>query len=950
MKARIQKIYIRAILIALVYGCLGLPNLLSQENSIARGTRIIQSNPDSAILIFKKVKEVSILPKDARNYLRANIYHAYALQNLGNFSESSRILFEGLTFLNYQDKDKNEDLVGLHLYTIGTNFISQGNANNAIKYLEESTAYFIRLIKDPSYQYKDYAEKNLNNSYLVLGQGNKSIGNFEKSQYYYDLYLSGSTNITDSERARIFNDYGNLFSVQDNFSEALILYKRGLESSENSTDKNDHVLLLNNAAYSFIKREELDSATYYINLAKEAIDKLKSNSDLRVDKEWESVNLKLRGYLSLKKLKPTQADSFFQRALTLVPSENYSPKARITGTQAQGLIETGYFKEGIPLFLQAIETLIPEGTLYQDELYADPFFLKAFSYLITAEKGLYAETKDPKHLREALKYAHFSTVVEDSLRTSLDYESSKMFLISESHDRAEEAIDIALELYETTQEEYYLEEAFLFSERNHALLLLENINQLEALAAAQIPDSLRFEENRLKTNLIFARKILKEKQLGLLNDEQLSIYKTAVFDAQESYNRLTKQLRQGSLIYDALSRNLSISTLDDIQRQLTGTDQGIIQYFVGKEHTFGFLITEDGVQLKKLAVDFSVEEAVLAFRDGILAAGRDPKLDVLYIQNAQKLYHGLVTPFENGPLPKRLVVIPDGVLGYVPFDALLTGKPDDNFNYSLFPYLMRKYQISYAYSGTLWKKMLKAPEYQRPTEQYLAIAPVFKESEQYAYLQFSEKEVEYIADRLNAGRNLLYQEASKSSFLDILETRLYRILHFSTHAEMNDEVPMDSHIVMYDEEQDHKLSLADLYAMRLNADMVVLAACETAGGKLQHGEGIISMARGFAYAGCRSLLASLWKVNHFSTSQIMQNYYESLYYGASKDDALQHARLEFLNRYKGINGHPFYWAAFTPIGNMEPILKHPFWRYIGYLSGGGLVLLFLLFRLRKRRA
>ncbi|MEM7512594.1 MAG: CHAT domain-containing protein, partial [Bacteroidota bacterium] len=790
-----------------------------------------------------------------------------------------------------------------------------------------------------------YAQRNLDKTHKLLGNANTSIRNYEKAKFYYDLHLASLEGTENSAaKGKIFNDTGNLYAVQDKYDEAILLYKNGLRFSQEGLDQNNYALLLNNITYSFLKKEVLDSATHYANLGTTLLSSLGSEAD----SEWKAYNLMLKGEILSKQQELSSAESSFQRALSIANEEKYKFRADILGTQAEGLIDNGEYQKSIPLLLRAIETLIPEGTLYNDQLYADPFFLEAFSYLIKAEKGLYKEENDPETLKRALFYAQLSNAVEDSLRTSLDYESSKMFLISESHERAEEAIEIALELYKNTQDKVYIEKAFLFSERNHALLLLENINQLEAIAEAQIPEGLRFEENRLRTNLIVARKTLKEKEIS--KDPELTLYRKIVFDAQEEYNALTQKLKAGSPIYDQLSKTLTISTIQDLQRELSGSDQGIIQYFVGKEHTYGFLITENDIELKRLDLDVPLEEAVLAFRDGIMAAGRDPQLDLQYIQNAQKLYKGLIAPFEGGELtlPKRMVIIPDGILGYVPFDALLTGNPDDNFNYSFFPYLMREYQISYAYSGSLWKKMLKAPEYQRPSEQYLAIAPVFKESEQYAYLQFSEEEVNYISKRLDSGRNLLFQEASKSSFLNILGNRLYKILHFSTHAEMNDEVPMDSHIVMSDNEQDHKLSLADLYAMRLNADMVVLAACETAGGKLQQGEGIISMARGFAYAGCRSLLASLWKVNHFSTSQIMQNYYASLYYGESKDHALQAARIEFLDTYKGINGHPFYWAAFTPIGNMEPVLKHPFWKYIGYLTGGGLVLIFLLFRLRKR--
>jgi CHAT domain-containing protein len=111
----------------------------------------------------------------------------------------------------------------------------------------------------------------------------------------------------------------------------------------------------------------------------------------------------------------------------------------------------------------------------------------------------------------------------------------------------------------------------------------------------------------------------------------------------------------------------------------------------------------------------------------------------------------------------------------------------------------------------------------------------------------------------------------------------------------------------------------DLYNLRLNADLVVLSACETGLGKMSRGEGILSLARGFAYAGSKSILTTLWSVNDQATAIIVEGFYKHIKAGKSKDEALQLSRLEFLEKTDNKTAHPFLWAPFIMIGDTAPI-------------------------------
>ena len=141
-------------------------------------------------------------------------------------------------------------------------------------------------------------------------------------------------------------------------------------------------------------------------------------------------------------------------------------------------------------------------------------------------------------------------------------------------------------------------------------------------------------------------------------------------------------------------------------------------------------------------------------------------------------------------------------------------------------------------------------------------------------------------------------------------------------------------------EDDNMLMLAELFNQRLQADMVVLSACETGTGKLFKGEGIMSLGRGFTYAGARSLVMSLWQVNDASTAEIMRYFYAYLAKGMDKDEALRKAQLDFITAGDNQSAHPYYWAGFIAMGDMTPLIIIPqqsYWLWILTIVLGGII-------------
>ncbi|RMG80295.1 MAG: CHAT domain-containing protein, partial [Bacteroidetes bacterium] len=309
---------------------------------------------------------------------------------------------------------------------------------------------------------------------------------------------------------------------------------------------------------------------------------------------------------------------------------------------------------------------------------------------------------------------------------------------------------------------------------------------------------------------------------------------------------------------------------------------------------------------------------------------------------------------------RDLTIVPGGILGYLPFEALLTQAPETAGNYQTHPYLIKAFNISYNYSAVLLRdKMLSTTA--APTNDFLGMAPRFDDvvnvqpagsrTYELGALNYNIPEVKNIY-ALMGGTVFLDSLATEANFRE--NAGRYNIIHLATHGKANDESSDYSFLAFYeikDSIENELLYVKDLYNLYLPAEMVVLSACETGVGELKRGEGIISLARGFFYAGVQSIITTLWSIDDRPTAEIMTGFYKNLRRNLPKSDALRQAKLEYISGQTGNSkAHPRYWAGFVPVGNMAPVKtieKSP-WAY--WLTGGlGLAILLFFWRKNNRK-
>ena len=306
-----------------------------------------------------------------------------------------------------------------------------------------------------------------------------------------------------------------------------------------------------------------------------------------------------------------------------------------------------------------------------------------------------------------------------------------------------------------------------------------------------------------------------------------------------------------------------------------------------------------------------------------------------FAKSSKLLHDYLQIPTYKGV--RNLIIIPDGILNFVPFEALLT-KTSASKNFEKMPFLIRTFQISYQNSIDFFIND-NAIESNKSENNVLGVFPVFEKTD--AELSFSAGEMKSI--KLNfKGTYLEKNEATFENFKKLSAN--FSIIHLCTHATSGDvNTPASIKFI------DRSVLYSELYNLDIRPKLLVLSACETGVGKLYKAEGAMSISRGFQMAGAKNVLFSLWKVNDYTTSVFMDSFYSSIKKGASYAAANRNAKLDFLldKNISNTKKSPYYWCSMTYYGSLEATTSNDF---LWYFAGLGLILILTFFLVVIRKS
>lgn len=679
-------------------------------------------------------------------------------------------------------------------------------------------------------------------------------------------------------------------------------------------------------AQSYLGMKNLDKAELYLDKNKKMLDEL----------NFESKNInRSRSYL-------------FEAKLAMAKKEDITKVAAIYDQAILALLEN---TDKLPKDLNLLPYLKNAEVISAAELTT---ILSGRMYMYTKA---YEEKKDVAFLEKAMADLNEFEKVVDFIRVEYTASGSKLAWSDFVVEDFGKGINICLTLAREKKDDSYLEKAYYFSEKSKALLLLESFQSTKASKFSGLPEGVLAEEEKLRLATSDARQQLFQlKQGGKLESEAYGSKQTEWLDKKQTYADFVKRMEKEHPAYYKMKYDLNILDVAATQEMLL-EDQDLIEYYVTDEHIYAFKIGKSSFEVKDLKAPNDLLEDVGNFRGSIynyyLNAGERTekgydKYSNQYAEVGYKMYQTLIEPL--GELKKRLIIIPAGALANMPFEPILMEKPETPKNYKSHKYLTKKHIIAYNYSATLLSEM-RNRNYGNNRETLLAIAPEFGtdaasfvRGKRFALapLTFNTVEVENVRKMLGKGTLLMGQDAIEPKFKEMGGN--YKIIHFATHGMANDRDPDFSLLAFTDipdSVENEFLYVNDLYNMELNTDLIVLSACETGLGEMRKGEGVISLARGFAYAGTKSIFTTLWSVNDQATANIIEGFYSYLKAGKPKDEALHLAKLDFLEGGNNMTSHPFLWAPYIFIGDSAPMnLGGGFpWLYVGI---GGLALALLL--------
>ena len=762
----------------------------------------------------------------------------------------------------------------------------------------------------------------LDSLFFPLANQWKSIGETTKARTLYTEALAKLA-FTANDSALLYNQIGLTFKIEGQLTKAITNYQKGLRISNINASSKGY--LLSNFAIATLAIGKMDSLEIYCN---QAIDLLAGDNSV-ASKNAIAVMYKTKGQGYFSRGQLNLANQSINEGLRYAEGRT---KSKIMVDKGKLLNTMGQFRESLAAFNYSLKLLIPSfqpkkaiDNPINLDLYPENTLVEALEGKAETFANYYQLSQDIKWLDALLVTYEQIYKVERMMWQLHQYDASKQNLQQEIRRKLEQALattyQLARRYYYTdkAKAESYIHKAFKIAEQTKSMTLLGVIRKSKAekfgLPAEQ------WQKEKALTTLM-----RQEETTPSLNSPQ----------TKQKYHQFIRQLEIDYPDYYQLKYDDQSITISTIQDSLLRENQALLEYVSTSDALYSFIIRKDTVILYKvqqanqkklgILIQTMTRQGLLTYQDSIrksLAAAAPAKQ--AYLSSANQLYKYLLPWSLDFEGIDKLIIIPDGILGYLPFDALLSNRTDTTFK--ALPYLIRKYEINYSYSATLLQEM--STRKNRPSKTFLGFAPTFQQElipstkTRLAPLNLNKKEVAELKNIIGTGHLLKDNQATRINFEH--KATNYRLLHFSTHGFANDQQGEDSWIALTPSTANiqHSLLLTkELYNYSLNADFVSLSACETALGELVNAEGIIGMTRAFSYAGAKSMMTTLWRVDEQNTSTITIDFYRYLKGDRTsppltKSKALQQAKLNFINTVP--NPHPFKWAGHILIGDNSAV-------------------------------
>lgn len=567
----------------------------------------------------------------------------------------------------------------------------------------------------------------------------------------------------------------------------------------------------------------------------------------------------------------------------------------------------------------------------------------ATDLLLTQAQSLqrhYQEDQQIPTLAAALTCYERMLAIADSQLLYFQSPASRSYWRKESLPHIETALRIAEQLFRLTGEVRFVHRAFQLAENSKSGNLRTHLRRQQAMQFAGVPDSLIQEERFFQQRLLALTDELNQVEASTSEWDSL---KQKHFDLHESYREYREQLKQKYPRYFQLKYPASISFSAEIQASLQESE-AMYSYFWGEKYLFVFRVLKQEMSIYQLAIDEVLLSSLTQWIRFISSPPSKQEADVYALAAIGAGLKPQLLPGLHQEI-RSVSIIPHGLLGYLPLESLLAEVPSSN-NMRDWAFLGRDWTMSYAYAAELWIQQRQS--FSSGSVQYMGFAPGFddhvSESERAALgaLLYNEQEVKTSAELMN-GQAFIGNQAQESLLKE--KRKGTYLFHFATHAIAEEEDLMRSRLYLSADtanEEDGILYAYEIYGLSLQSPLTILSACQTGGGALQRGEGIMSLARAFQYAGSEQILTTLWRADDRSGADISTDFLTNIWEQRPAEEALKLARNNWLEQSDSYHCHPYFWAGYILIGQGDSLdigAHLPFYRSLFCL--GALVLLLI---------
>ncbi|MEP2025667.1 MAG: CHAT domain-containing tetratricopeptide repeat protein [Reichenbachiella sp.] len=767
------------------------------------------------------------------------------------------------------------------------------------------------------------SSKEIANCYNDLGIAYWNNGNADLSLQYLQNALNIREELYGKNHPQVADSYNNigLVNADVNSFAAVIYFNNALKVYRSLYDENHPkvALVLNNLALQYDAQEDYP----------QALENLQKVSDI-----WDNL---YEGDHPSKAFVAFSISNVYYHQQAFDEALNYQDKAlsmytRLYGKKHPEIANLYNLKGDIYLkqekYKMAVETI--QKAIYANlagqgltDIYQNPKLENYYNAdILLSSLQQKADALELYHYNKTLKFRDLKAALQtlekaDELVSHIRQirlsEKDKITLSAKASEIYESGVSLSYQMSQVVlNSKPYLEKAFSFAEKSKSAVLLSAIQDTNAKEFSGIPTELITQESTLKADIVLQEQMLATNQYP---DKEAEL-KQRLLTLNNSYNEFVRQLEADYPNYYNLKFNVKHVELTALQSELND-NTALITHFITDSRIFSFCITADNYQMFNQPKADDFDKQILGLRNSM-------KYDVKnsFTETAQRLYTELF-PMKLKSNINQLIIIPEGSLSTIPFEALITEtKLDDELSYSQLPYLIKKYNVSYDNSATLFVQRKKEIDtYQGATENILLVAPINFQNQRYQGLtgrlndlpgsKAEIEEIKYLFKANDRQAELLTESQASKANLTKGDVKQYKYIHFATHGMVNESEPNLSRIFL----QDGSLYSGDIYNIDINADLVCLSACETGLGKISKGEGIIGLSRALLYAGAKNLVVSLWTVADESTSKLMIDFYHNHLYSTTYNTfsgALRKAKMKLINDEE--YSRPYYWAPFVLIG------------------------------------